>query len=217
MINPSIENSDFLFWHENIWSFLGNFGQTDKVHFTSSNLVCVYTHTKFKKMKLKMLEQIYDPNIFLALRLLCLFPVFKVFPYAWMKIVLIPYTLAQFAIEWKMEEYPNIAALSPVLIAIFLFGIFPGYYYFLFQNSTNNFGIYLSIVLYIAVMATARILDFGFPKDDPQDRIKAIKDPVWQAKHLLFTCATLPIFYLPYMMFYDPAPARSYLLPAIFK
>ena len=48
MINPSIESSDFLFWHEKIWDrIFENFVETDKVHFTSSNLVCacVFTHT----------------------------------------------------------------------------------------------------------------------------------------------------------------------------
>ena len=58
MINPSIESSDFLFWHKkNFWvGFLKILRETDKVHFTCSNLVCVcvYTHPKFQNMKFSL-------------------------------------------------------------------------------------------------------------------------------------------------------------------
>ena len=63
MINPSIESSDFLFWHEKICEvgFLKILWETDKVHFTSSNLVCVYTLPKFQSMKfsLSVFDQIF--------------------------------------------------------------------------------------------------------------------------------------------------------------
>ena len=53
MINSSIESFDFLFWHEiNFWlRFLKILWKTDKVNFTSSNLMCVYTHSKFQNIK----------------------------------------------------------------------------------------------------------------------------------------------------------------------
>ena len=56
MINPSIESSDFLFWQEKQFGvrFLKILWETDKVHFTSSNLVCVYTHPKFQNMKFSL-------------------------------------------------------------------------------------------------------------------------------------------------------------------
>ena len=56
MINPSIESSDFLFWHEKIWSrifenFVGN-RQSTFHEFKFS--VCVYTHPKFQNMKFSL-------------------------------------------------------------------------------------------------------------------------------------------------------------------
>ena len=55
MINPSIESSDFLFWHGKFGiGFLKISWKTDKVHFTSSNLMCVYTHPKFQNMKFSL-------------------------------------------------------------------------------------------------------------------------------------------------------------------
>ena len=55
MINPSIETSHFLFWHEKFRvGFLKILWKTDKVHFTSSNLMCVYTHPKFQNMKFSL-------------------------------------------------------------------------------------------------------------------------------------------------------------------
>ena len=56
MINPSIESSDFLFWHKKKFQvgFLKILWETDKVNFTSSNLVCVYTHPKFQNMKFSL-------------------------------------------------------------------------------------------------------------------------------------------------------------------
>ena len=70
--NPSIKSSGFIFWHEKIWSqVFENLWETDKVHFTSSNLVCVYTHPKFQNIKLSL--SVFDkilknptPNIFLC-------------------------------------------------------------------------------------------------------------------------------------------------------
>ena len=63
MINPSIESSDFLFWHEKIWSrvfenFVGN-RQSTFHEFKFS--VCVYTHPKFQNMKfsLSVFEEIF--------------------------------------------------------------------------------------------------------------------------------------------------------------
>ena len=61
MINPSIESSDFLFWRvkkffrlifENLW-------KTEKVNFTISNLMCVYTHSKFQNMKFSNILKIF--------------------------------------------------------------------------------------------------------------------------------------------------------------
>ena len=74
MINPSIESSDFLFWHKKIWSrIFENFVETDKAHFTSSNLLCVYTHPKFqnKKFSLSIFDKIFKnqtQNFFYAKR-----------------------------------------------------------------------------------------------------------------------------------------------------
>ena len=63
MINPSIESSGFLFWHKQNFGvvFLKILWETDKVHFTSSNLMCVYTHPKFQNMKfsLSVFEKIF--------------------------------------------------------------------------------------------------------------------------------------------------------------
>ena len=55
MINQSIESSDFLFWHEKfLIRFLKILWETDKVHFTSSNLICVYTHPQSQNMKFSL-------------------------------------------------------------------------------------------------------------------------------------------------------------------
>ena len=53
MINTSIESSDFLFRHAtNFKSYFSKFyGKRIKWDFTCSNLVCVYTHSKFQNMK----------------------------------------------------------------------------------------------------------------------------------------------------------------------
>ena len=50
--------------------FLKILWETDKVHFTSSNLVCVYTHPKFQNMKfsLSVVDKIFKnstPNFFM--------------------------------------------------------------------------------------------------------------------------------------------------------
>ena len=55
MISPSIESCDFLFCHQKFRvGFLKILWETDKVHFTSSNLMCVYTHPKFQNMKFSL-------------------------------------------------------------------------------------------------------------------------------------------------------------------
>ena len=56
MINPSIESSDFLFWHvKNFLSLIfENLCETDKVISTSSNLMCIYTHSKFQNMEFSL-------------------------------------------------------------------------------------------------------------------------------------------------------------------
>ena len=67
MINPSIKSYDFLFWHEKTFFNLifENLWKTDKVNFTSSNLMCVYTHSKFQNMKfsLSVSHQIFKNQI----------------------------------------------------------------------------------------------------------------------------------------------------------
>ena len=72
MINPSIESSDFLFWHEKIWSrifenFVGN-RQSTFHEFKFS--VCLHT-PKFQNMKfnLSVFDKIFKnptPNFFYA-------------------------------------------------------------------------------------------------------------------------------------------------------
>ena len=55
MIHPSIESSDFLFWHEKLWRrFFENFVGNRQSIFTSLNLVCVYTDPKFQNMKFSL-------------------------------------------------------------------------------------------------------------------------------------------------------------------
>ena len=63
MINPSIERSDFQFWHEKNLGvgFLKILWETDKVHFTSSNLVCFNTHPKFQNMKFSL--SVFDKKV----------------------------------------------------------------------------------------------------------------------------------------------------------
>jgi len=155
-----------------------------------------------------MLEQVYDPNVFLAFRLLSLYPVFQVFPDTWMKVGLVIFNIVRFSIEYKKEKYLCIEALNPVFRAIVLLGIFPGYFYFIFQKSTNDAGIWLSIALYILVIGGARMLDFGFPKDNQHERKIQMKDPNFSVQRVVLNCVILPIFYLPYLMFYDPGMGK---------
>ena len=55
MISPSIESSDFVFWHKKFGvGFLKILWETDKVYFTSLNLMCVYTHPKLQNMKFSL-------------------------------------------------------------------------------------------------------------------------------------------------------------------
>jgi hypothetical protein len=160
-------------------------------------------------MVLEMLQQVYDPNVFLAFRFVGMYPAVQVFPKPWMKNAYVIFTLVQFAIDYKMEDYQFIAALNPFIIAVFLFGIFPGYFYFLFQKSTNDNGIWLSIALYIFIVVAARMSGFGFPADDPTKHMIQLKDPVYNAQHLVLNCIMTTLFYLPYMMFYNPRKAKN--------
>jgi len=148
------------------------------------------------------------------------YPLFQVLPDNWMKASLFIYTLVQTTIEYKIEEIPDIEAFSNVSIKAsmvpFMFGFLPGYYYFLFQKSTNDIRIWLSIAVYIFALVTLKNLDFGIPMDNHWERMIQLKDPVYNAQHLVFNCVVIFIRLVPYIMFYNPSKAKFEALADLF-
>ena len=66
MINPSIESSDFLFWHEKIKSrIFENFVGNRQSNISRVQIWCVYRHPKFQNMKfsLSVFDKIFKNQI----------------------------------------------------------------------------------------------------------------------------------------------------------
>jgi hypothetical protein len=90
------------------------------------------------------------------------------------------------------------------IAALSLFGTFPVYYYFLFQKSTNDAGIWFSIVGYVSIITVAKMMNFGFPSYDLEEQLIQLKDPVFNAQHFVLTFMMQSWNYVPYMLFYNP-------------
>merc|ERR1712156_759128 len=116
-----------------------------------------------------------------------------------MKAAISTFILTQWVLEHKLEEYPEVAPLSPILTGFAILVVVPGYFYNLFQHSTNNTGIWCSLLFYIGMVVVCKSFDICFPKDDPEEQVLALKDPKFNGEHMLLHLLIFANFFYPYV------------------
>jgi len=101
------------------------------------------------------------------------------------------FALAQYAVEHYNEEFPSVAAMSPLLVAIGLSLAPYSYYRALKVTEGPKWLIWLALGTFLFVVPFFKHNELGFPKDTPAEQAVANKDYTYSMWHLCIHCIGL--------------------------
>ena len=138
---------------------------------------------------------VFSPYVYFPFHMLLAYPLGRVFP---MPGFFVPFFhlfyFGQFLVEHMADQFPEVAKYGPVLILIGL-STTPPFFYICHSKAKNKGLVKLMGLAFIAMLGVSRVMQWGFPFDDPAEQIDALKDPFYNNCHVVLHVGFLLILF----------------------
>jgi len=101
------------------------------------------------------------------------------------------FTVLQYLVEHYSAEFPTIASMNALLVAIAI-GTGPLFFYYAYKNTSGPRGqVLAAIAIFLVAVPGFKGFEFGFPKDDPAEQAQANLEVAHTWKHLVLHCVVV--------------------------